>query len=912
MTTPEPSPYVGPRPFEVQDQKRFFGRDREASELLSMVVAHPVLLFYAQSGAGKTSLINARLIPMLREAEMEVFPVTRLRATLPTGTDLNELDNPFAFSAILGWAAPETGATEGSAPLARLMTMTLRDYLASRPHQTDNFDEPMPRVLIFDQFEELFTAYPEHWQKREPFIQQIADALAADPLLRVILSIREDFVAQLDPFAARLPERMQARFRMERLGGEAAQTAIEGPLIYTDREYAEGVPEILVYELLRNRVQSAEGKTVEVTGQYVEPVQLQVVCNSIWANLPADTRIITEEHLRRFGNVDQALNDFYDRVLRDAVTRTGVPESALRRWCEEVLITGLGTRNTVYRGPEDTGGMENEVIDILEDRHLIRAERRAGARWYELTHDRLIEPIRASNREWFEARAQVRARRLLSALLVVGALFVVGAVIALLLRTNSVAEFAAAATAQAAESQARLSREWSALLASSAGQAWEANDPDLALALAVEANTVASQTYTVQRGETLFRIAQRFGVAVEEIVAANNIVNPSLIYLDQALVIPTVATEAQRVLADIASAPGARRRVELGDAVLSVAYHPDGQMALAGLANGDIVLWDTETGAEVRRLSGHSASVESVAFSPDGQQALSGSRDMTLILWDLETGAPVHQFEVGSRVTSVAFSPDGARALSGSDDRTVRLWNLVAGVEAGRFEGHRAKVQSVAFGPPPNPQAASARYVEYQYALSGSLDNTLILWDAATGAMLRRLEGHTDYVNSVAISPDGFTALSGSDDQTVRLWDLTTGESRALTGHTSRVLSVAYSPDGLTALSASADGTVILWDAKSGAQIYRFYGHTGVVRSVAYSPGGQRALSGAEDGSVRVWDLQPADLADLSSAALVEWTYENRYVRALTCAERERYRVEPLCTPEGVAPTRTPTAYSTE
>src|SRR5690606_24305526 len=122
-------------------------------------------------------------------------------------------------------------------------------------------------------------------------------------------------------------------------------------------------------------------------------------------------------------------------------------------------------------------------------------------------------------------------------------------------------------------------------------------------------------------------------------------------YSGATLAIPTVATEAQRVLADIASAPGARQRVELGDAVLSVAYHPDGQMALAGLANGDIVLWDTGTGAEVRRLSGHYGAVESVAFSPDGQQALSGSRDMTLILWDLETGTPAHQFEVGSRVT---------------------------------------------------------------------------------------------------------------------------------------------------------------------------------------------------------------------------------------------------------------------
>ena len=80
--TSEPSPYVGPRPFETEDQGRFFGRDREASDLLSLVVAHRAVLLYAQSGAGKTSLVNARVVPMQRDEEFEVFPTARLRATL--------------------------------------------------------------------------------------------------------------------------------------------------------------------------------------------------------------------------------------------------------------------------------------------------------------------------------------------------------------------------------------------------------------------------------------------------------------------------------------------------------------------------------------------------------------------------------------------------------------------------------------------------------------------------------------------------------------------------------------------------------------------------------------------------------------------------------------------------------------
>ncbi len=817
----EAPPYVGPRPFETEDIQRFFGRDREALELLSLIIAHPAVLLYAQSGAGKTSLLNARLIPMLGEpgdepvsmpryAELEVFPIARLRATVPEGVNPNDVNNPFTFAALLSW-----GAATGEDPAA-LTRLTLRDYLAARPHQTDDIGDPKPRVLIFDQFEELFTTHMEHWEKRAPFIQQIADALAADPFLRVLLSIREDYVGQLDPFAPLLPEQLQTRFRLERLRADAALLAVEGPLTATDRCYEEGVAKILVQELLRSRVESAEGQVVEVTGQYVEPVQLQVVCSSIWANLPPETKAITEEHLRKFGDVDKALNDFYDRVVDEAIKKARVGEDRLRRWVEDVLITGLGTRNTVYRGPRDTGGMDNAVIDVLEDRHLIRAERRAGARWYELTHDRLIEPIRASNREWFEARAQTRARAFLTALVIVGVFFIVGASVALVLRSVAQGEFAATSTAQAAAAataqagaalaQAQVSAEQSLFLASSAQQVLSENNTDLALALALEA---------VARAPT-----------------------------------PAPA-EVQRTLANIAYGPGTRLRVEYGAPVSSVALSPEGRTALSGLGDGSIILWDVATGAEVRRLVGHTNTVESVAFSPDGTRALSGSRDKLVILWDIATGAEIRRFEGGSRVTSVAFSPDGLTALSGSADRLMRLWDVATGAEIRRFgseskdikEGHGAQVQSVAFSP------------DGSYAVSGSVDNTLILWDVATGAMIRRLEGHTDWVNSVAFSADGRTVLSGSGDGTVRLWDIGSGEARRLTGHADRVLCVAFSPDGFTALSGSADSVIILWDVRNGAEVRRFYGHSGLVRSVAFSPDGKQALSGAEDRSARLWDL---------------------------------------------------------
>ncbi len=265
---------------------------------------------------------------------------------------------------------------------------------------------PLPRVVIFDQFEEIFSLYQDRWKDREGFFEQVSTALEADPLLRVVFVMREDFIAQLDPYADLLPERLRTRFHMERLRREAALLAIKEPLRDTGRSFAEGVAEKLVDDLLTIRVETTPGKTAEVTGEFIEAVQLQVVCQNLWQELPPDEKQITFQHLKTYGNVEQELSKFYDEAIRAAAEKAGIDEEGLRRLCGEVLITAMGTRGMVYRAQESTGGVPNAAIDVLENMHLIRAEWRAGARWYELTHDRFIKPILSSNKVFNDKLAE--------------------------------------------------------------------------------------------------------------------------------------------------------------------------------------------------------------------------------------------------------------------------------------------------------------------------------------------------------------------------------------------------------------------------------------------------------------------------------------------------------------------------
>ena len=412
------NPYIGPRPFAAGDHNRFFGRDQEIEEITSHLYASRVLVLYAESGAGKTSLLNAGVLPELA-ADFNVLPVARVSGAVAQGIDTATIGNLAVHHALSAWSRKYPTVDPAS------MSLTEAVSAATAAEVT------RPALIVFDQFEELFTGFADRAADRSGFFTQLGDCLRANPSIKVLLSLREDFLGEFNAHAAQLfIDYRHRRYRLERLREKAARQAVLDPLPHGDppRRFDEGVVDQLVRELLQVRL---AGQSQPLVGEFVEPVQLQVVCETLWDNLSPNIEVITKKHAQEFGDVTEALTAFYTSALERATRGVRGRESKIRNFFDNYLITEAGTRGTVVEGDTKTGGLPNEVIGTLEDAHVVRAEESRGARWYELTHDRLIEPVRAANHAWWARRRKrlaIAGGVLATALVITASVFTTAAV----------------------------------------------------------------------------------------------------------------------------------------------------------------------------------------------------------------------------------------------------------------------------------------------------------------------------------------------------------------------------------------------------------------------------------------------------------------------------------------------------
>jgi WD40 repeat protein len=687
-----------------------------------------------------------------------------------------------------------------------------------------------------------------------------------------------------------LPDGIRTRFHLSRLRRPAALAAVNRPLeMFGERrrKFARGVDEKLVDELLKMKVYDSEGRTREVLGEVVEPVQLQVVCDTLWKSLPANVKEITERDLLDFGDVNEALIKFYEMCIEEATQKSGVKEGVIRNWFGEVLITPLDTKALVYRFEQHTGGLANDAVDALEDLHLIRSERRGGVSWYEITHDRLIEPIRSSNRLWRErlgtaaetqsrleerAREWVRLGRSQEKLL------------------DEIDLDAAERWTQSSQSEELgVSANLIALIERSASElAKRKATKDQILSQAVQARLIAEQERGIAQRRLQFVLLiilvstlvyggwrwlkfkrqsasqlsaftteiQHQGQEGQKMVSQANSKALSWASLFLLRVSPikslTLALEAFHK-ADTPEAESALGRAvsearELtllrgaGSKAFRLAVSPDGNLLAVGGDAGTATLWNRQEGKSIRQqlISGSGDSVNAVAFGLNGRILATGSLEGTVTLWSLNSPPVIiQQIAVPGAIFDLSFNKDSSLLSAATAGGFVVVWKLPTGYGS-------------------------------DLSLKATEEGKL----AANSNQDPRTQPSPFYAVAFDPSPDRSNLLAAANSDAISLWSTSNispndiSQPVASVPIPNLVYSIAFDQSGKKMAVASADKTAKFYELTDDAVPHLVlsnlksapFTHDDILGQASLSPSGKLLATCSNDKTVKLWDVKSGKL----------------------------------------------------
>ncbi len=894
----EASPFAGLSAFQQSDAGRFFGRDADVDVVVGRLRHQALVAIAGPSGSGKSSFVRAGVIPALTGTgrNVESFVVRPGRRPLASLADVLaciEQDGAEAEKIDLDTIAATLRTGPGH--LGALLRARCRSR--GTAHRI---------VLFVDQLEELYTLGLDT-AERAAFcacLEGVADD-ASSPL-RVIVTIRADFLDRLSEDRRFLSEVTRGIWFLPPMTREGLRSAMTKPVEAAGHRFED---ETLVDEILNG----LEGTMTSL------PI-LQFTITKLWEVRNTERRLLTRDAYLALGGVAGALSTHADAVL----SSLSLDDQLLARTVVMALVTSERTRAIVRL--EELAALAPNGVAVEQVVHHLAAARlltidatgvREG-RTVELAHESLIErwaklrqwldenehdtqyleQVRHAAQQWekngkgegllwrdraaqnaaswLEGRKLdtviglgIREKQYLEAVVglaeqtkrwrrrilatTIATTSVIAVVVSVLAIRASEQAKRADAQAKRADEEAQRTVEQARRADGQAKQALEEarrarNVTRLAVARERQEDptTALALLREIEPGPVHPLWAELAGWARNA-----NLVS-LVIGLDARVEHVTFSSDGQRIVAN----GGASNAVWVWnadgsgepDVVRSLendvsVWSPDGKRFLFFSADGSVRLQVARSSNGSIVFQGHTKRVFGAAFSSDGKRFVTGSPDNTLRIWNTDDAkAPVVIDTRSAAPQFVAFSPNGQYVAAALSDRTVHIWNADGKGKPLVLRGHSAGVWWVAFSPD-GTRIASA-----------SVDKTARIWNVDGKGESLVFRAHSSTVQSVAWSPDGKSILTASSDTTMRVWNGDgRGDPLVLHAHTAEVASAAFSPDGSHIVSV-ADNTVRIVKLGGSGQTTTLRGHENIVLSAMFTSDGQRIVSASEDGTARVWN----------------------------------------------------------
>ncbi|GAB3334725.1 PQQ-binding-like beta-propeller repeat protein [Larkinella ripae] len=908
---PVSSPFKFLDAYTAADQNRFFGRNTEQNRLVELLFRSRLVLVYGPSGTGKTSLVQCGLAKAIPASDYFAVSIRRrgnLRQTLVT-----------TLTGIL----EETAQTDPVALVAECIRYALR-----------------PIYLIFDQLEELFisgSADEQNWFAG--FLKAVEQSSLA---CKLVLVIREDFLAYLYGYEDQLPGLLDFRMRVETMSEQKLKEVIVGT--FSQIEHVKLVDEPQTVELILENNRSA-GNTFQLP-------YLQVYLDRLWRlenqKEPEPPVWISPALVNEVGRIDDVLEVFLAEQKKNITARLSPDEKPAVSLVLESFVTYEGTRSEHRLASlEETTRLPVpllvRLLADLERTRLIRREEET----YELAHDSLakvidkgrsaeqrqindiIRRLKDAYREYSEKKKAddllLSPRRLAEIQLYEKAIH--EELDRSLDQTESEAkwryiqdsrEFHEREQRRELEEQqrknARLKRTVafvSVLLAIALASVW----------FAVNQWNKTNRTRIVLQADRMDPVQALLTVAVAYEQDPNELNRKSLynrfynhrlyasrIELDGTAIRDMDFSKDGRHILLVAEdnrvfrwAPtGAGKHGEglfIPGRYLWVELSDDGRQVMALVEPGKLFFGDLET-RKVRQI-GRDSTIQTASISPDGQSVLTTNEDGLVTIWSTD-GSKADDLKAVSPVELAGFSPDGQMLLTvptlggginadGSNpNKNVQIWD--------RFGQKMLDALEM-----PDAVLSAEMNADGTIVIISTMNGRVYRWDRTTRA-LRPLQllNKNFLFPEVKLSADGQRMAAGVG-QVVYWWDAA-GKVLDTLAYERRIRTVELSPDGLTTL-VSVDTDVELWDASK--QFKGKLSHTAAVSSAVFSPDGRSILSRTEDGKGYIWNLRDERLVELPHPEAVrdfDVSANGEFIATLTDAnwlylwDRTGKRVDSLAT----------------